>query len=122
MIRGKVRTLQARLEIPMVLGRNRIVSLEFVIDTGFEGALTLPQEAVTTLGLPFFQEIDANLADDTDVRANVHLGTILWNAREIPVAVLAMGRRPLIGTALLQDLRLIADFVEDGEVFVTDRR
>jgi predicted aspartyl protease len=36
------------------------------------------------------------------------------------VAVLAMGRRPLIGTALLEDYHLSIDFCEGGTVLVDD--
>ena len=67
---------------------------------------------------PFFQEIEANLANDTDVKTAVHLATILWEGRELEIAVLAMGRRPLVGTALLDGRRLCVDFVEDGAVVV----
>ena len=59
----------------------------------FAGALTLSPDAVAALGLPFFQEIDANLANDADVKTAVHIATIVWDGREMEVAVLAMGRR-----------------------------
>ena len=88
------------------------------IDTGFAGALTLSPEAVDALGLPFFQEIEANLANDADVRTAVHIATIVWQGRELEVAVLAMGRRPLLGTALLDGNHIGADFTDDGEVAV----
>jgi predicted aspartyl protease len=29
------------------------MEIEFVVDTGFEGALSLPIDAITALGLPF---------------------------------------------------------------------
>ena len=93
-------------------------TIECVVDTGFAGALALSQEAITSLGLPFFQEIEANLANDADVKAAVHIGTIVWDGHEVEVAVLAMGRRPLLGTALLNGRRLCADFDEEGTVLI----
>ena len=36
----------------------------------------------------------------------------------VEVAVLAMGRRPLLGTALLENKRLCADFTEQGNVSI----
>jgi clan AA aspartic protease len=121
MTQGTVHQLQARVNVTFRLPHQPDIELEFVVDTGFEGALTLPPSAVRLLGLPFFQEIDANLADDTDVRTPAYIATILWNGREIPVAVLAMGRRPLLGTALLEDLRLTIDFTENGDVTIQTR-
>lgn len=120
MIHGKVIDLQARLEVTFRLPNVPDIRLEFVVDTGFEGALTLPPDAVAALGLPLIQEISANLADDSAVKTNIHSATILWNGEEIKVAVLAMGRRPLLGTALLSKKRLCADFEENGNVAVGD--
>ncbi len=65
------------------------IEIEFVIDTGFEGALTLPPKAVAALGLPYYQEIDANLANDSSVSVDVYKASIVWNGKECNVAVLA---------------------------------
>lgn len=75
-----------------VAGASRLC-LECVVGTGFAGALTLAPDAIAALGLPFFQEIDANLANDADVKTAVYVATIVWEGREVEVAVLAMGRR-----------------------------
>ncbi|MCW3099336.1 MAG: hypothetical protein JWL77_4954 [Chthonomonadaceae bacterium] len=119
MTQGTVRDLQARVDVVFRLPGRLSLAIECVVDTGFAGALTLSPDAIVELGLPFFQEIDANLANDADVRTAVHVATIIWDGRELEVAVLAMGRRPLIGTALLDGRRLCADFAEDGTVFIT---
>jgi clan AA aspartic protease len=116
--RGIVEDLQARMNILFRLPGRPDFSLECVVDTGFAGALTLPEDVIKALGLPFFQEIDANLANDMDVKADVYVGTIIWGGQEMEVAVLAMGRRPLLGTALLDGKRLCTDFVEQGEVTI----
>ena len=65
-------------------------------------------------------DIKANLADDSNVKTDVHLATILWNGVDRVVPVLALGRRPLLGTALLQDLNLNIDFYEGGSVVLDD--
>jgi clan AA aspartic protease len=66
------------------------------------------------LGLPFYQEMFANLADGSHIKVDVHKATILWDGRAVQVAVLAMGRRPLLGTALLDGYNLNADFEDHG--------
>ncbi|UBF29579.1 clan AA aspartic protease [Kovacikia minuta CCNUW1] len=96
------------------------VAIECVVDTGFEGALTLPPNLVATLGLPYFTRMSANLADDTNIMTQVYLATILWCGVERDVAVLALGRRPLIGTALLEDYHLSIDFYEGGSVVIDE--
>ncbi|MGV0026128.1 clan AA aspartic protease [Phormidesmis priestleyi] len=94
------------------------VEIECVVDTGFEGFLTLPPSLVADLGLPYIVEITANLADDSTVATNVHEATIVWNGIQRQIVVLGMGRRPLIGTALLEDYHLSIDFCEGGTVLV----
>ena len=106
MTQGTVRDLQARVQVIFRLSGRPNLTVECVIDTGFAGALTLSPDLISALGLAFFQEIDANLADDTDVKTAVHLATMLWDGQELEIAVLAMGRRPLLGTALLDGKRL----------------
>lgn len=116
MITGKVVSLQMRVGVVFRLPTQQSVEIEFVVDTGFEGALTLPVEAIAALGLPFFEETSAKLADNTNVRVNLHAATILWEERELLVAVLAMGQRPLLGTALLDGFNLNTDFADNGSV------
>lgn len=120
MINGTVKNLQILVPVTFVLPARYKVVLEFVVDTGFEGALTLPIAAVATLQLPYFSELDANLANDSSTKTDVHIATILWNGQEQEVAVLAMGRRPLLGTALLEGKHLGSDFVEGGVATIVD--
>jgi clan AA aspartic protease len=120
-IHGSVVGLQARIAVILLPPeRSASIEIECVVDTGFEGFLTLPPSIVAELGLPYLININANLADNSSVETNVYLATIIWNGAERNVAVLAMGRRPLIGTALLEDYHLSIDFCEGGTVLVDD--
>ncbi|XHX76226.1 MAG: clan AA aspartic protease [Stenomitos frigidus ULC029] len=96
------------------------VEIECVVDTGFEGFFTLPTAIIADLGLPYIAPIDANLADNSRITTNVHQGTILWHGVERSIPVLAVGRRPLLGTALLEDYHLSIDFCEGGTVLVDE--
>lgn len=120
MIRGQVVGHEAQVGVVLRLPGQPDLAITFVVDTGFEGALSLPPAAIATLGLPYFTRLDANLADDSSVRTDVHAATILWNGMEIDVAVLAMGRRPLLGTSLLFKKRLGIDFEDNGPVTIED--
>jgi clan AA aspartic protease len=122
MIRGSVTGLQARVGVTFRIAGSPNIEIECVVDTGFEGALALPQQAVAAMGLPYLTDLDANLADNSNVSVHVHLGTVVWNGADLDLAVLAMGQRPLLGTALLKDSRLTADFVDGGDVEVVPLR
>jgi len=93
-------------------------SIEFVIDTGFTDYLCLPQAAVALLGLPYLYDIYANLADNSSVTIPLHQAVIIWNGEEREVNVLATGRRPLLGTGLLQGYELNIQFTEGGLVTI----
>lgn len=120
MIHGTVVGLQAQVMITLCLPEYQRVAIECIVDTGFAGALTLPPRVVEALGLPFVIRMNANLADDSNVETPIHQATILWHGVEQNIAVLAMGRRPLLGTALLEDSNLSVDFYEGGTVIVDE--
>ncbi len=117
---GIVVGLQAHMSVILRSIEGSEIEVECVVDTGFEGFLTLPPTVVADLGLSFLASIRANLADNSHVLTNVHQVTLIWNSVEREIPVLAMGRRPLIGTALLEDYHLSIDFCEGGTVLVDE--
>lgn len=118
MIQGSVFGLEAQIKLILCLPNQSRVQIECVVDTGFAGALTLPPQIVAKLGLPFVIRMNANLADDSNVMTAVHKATVMWHGQEEEIAVLAMGCRPLLGTALLEDCNLNIDFREGGAVIL----
>src|SRR5581483_50684 len=75
MMTGRVEALHALLPITFRLPGQPDISIEFVVDTGFTGALTLPLPAVTALKLLYSEETYANLATDQDVALPVYEAT-----------------------------------------------
>jgi predicted aspartyl protease len=57
--------------------------------------------------LTFRHDIPANLADNSEVLLPVHEAIVLWDGEEREVLVIATGRRPLLGTALLDEQELV---------------
>ena len=94
MMIGSVINLHALLNIRFLRIDGSYHDLEFVVDTGFTGFLTLPSQDVAVLGLPLVYHTRAHLADHSEIRLPVHDGTILWNGTELHVNVLATGERP----------------------------
>ncbi len=75
-MQGFVVGLQARMAIVLHLEHSD-VEIECVVDTGFEGFLTLPLATIAELALPYAGRIDANLADSSNVSTEVYWGTLL---------------------------------------------
>ena len=118
MISGHVSNLQAVVSVVIQLPDQPNLALDFVVDTGFTGYLMLPLPAVSVLNLQFLEDVRANLADDQEVLLPVYGATIYWYGEVRNVRVLAGGRRPLLGTALLAGHSLTIDFEEDGRVSI----
>ena len=89
--------------------------VEAVIDTGFNGYLTLPPALVSELGLPFRFRNAATLANGSEEIFDVHGVTVLWGGWPRYVDADAVGPTPLIGMLLLADHDLSIR-VRDGGV------
>ncbi len=120
MISGIVTDRHATVALTFLLSNNSSIPIEFVIDTGFTGELCLPLEAVALMGLTFRHDTPANLADNSEVLLPVYEAIILWDSEEREILVLATGRRPLMGTALLDEQELVIQFTEGGLVTIDE--
>jgi clan AA aspartic protease len=108
------------ITIPFRISNRADFPIEFVIDTGFTDELCLPSEAVALLNLPFKHDMRVNLADNSRVILPLHKAIILWNGEERETRVFATGRRPLVGTALLDEHELVIQFTEGGLVTIDE--
>ncbi len=120
MISGIVTDRHATVSLTFLLVNATTFPIEFVIDTGFTDHLCPPPEAVNLLRLPFLYHLPVNLADNSSVALPVHQATIFWDGVERDVRVFATGRRPLIGTALLNEQELVIQFTEGGLVTIDE--
>jgi clan AA aspartic protease len=116
MIRGTFVERRIILPVIFILSPEIIFDVEFVVDTGFNGYLTLPVEAVGAMNLPLFSTTATILADGTQSLTPTHIATIDWHGEEVLVPVLAMGGKPLLGTSLLNRCRLLVEFTENGSI------
>jgi clan AA aspartic protease len=119
-ISGIVTSRQPTVILTFLLSNGSRVPIEFVIDTGFTGELCLPLEAVSLVGLTFKHDTFANLADNTEVSLPLHEATVLWDGVERDVLIVATGRRPLLGTALLDEQELVIQFTDGGLVTIDE--
>ncbi|TAE60721.1 MAG: clan AA aspartic protease [Nostocales cyanobacterium] len=120
MITGIIKNGRATVNVIFRLPDQPDFTIEFVIDTGFTEFLSLPPRAVNLLGLPFVYDMYATLADNSRVLLPVHQTIIIWNGEEREVNVLATGKLPLLGTALLDGYELSIQFTEGGLVTIEE--
>ncbi len=113
---GYVSQHHVLLNLPVRLPDNSYLEIECVLDTGFTGYLTLHAEAISALNLPFIRSMPATLADNSTILVDVYAAAIRWQGEEREEEVLATGKRPLIGTLLLEGSEICIQFSEGGSV------
>jgi clan AA aspartic protease len=115
---GRVNAFREAVVSVTVRGSLAEEEIEAVIDTGFNGSLTLPPSLIEALGLPFRRRDRAILGDGSETFFDTHEAEIVWDGHPRAIAVDSADTEPLLGTALLDGCELTIRFVDDGEVFI----
>ena len=109
---------EAVIELEVVGSEQRREKVEVVIDTGFNGYLTLPSDAVSRLKLQLAGNRRATLGDGNTVVLDVYLAKMIWHSNEREVLVLQTEGGPLIGMSLLYGNRVTLTIVNGGDVTI----
>jgi clan AA aspartic protease len=119
MIRGVVTENHEGIVRLSIFGRqNQTERIEAVVDTGYDGWLSLPQSLIHDLELPWLTHGRAVLADGSECVFNVHEGEVLWDRRRILIEVDASETMPLVGMQLLEGFELTMKVRQDGPVLI----
>lgn len=92
--------------------------VDAVIDTGFNGFLTLPLPEIVRLGFAYEGTVGVVLGDGAQVRLDAFAGSVLWDGEVREGLILAAEGSPLIGMALLAGSRLCLDVTDGGPVTI----
>lgn len=99
----------------------RVRKIEAVVDTGYNGFLTLPPALVADLDLPFVTSGEATLADGSAVSFDIYTVAVEWDGRTRQVEADVAETTPLVGMRLLSGHDLLVE-VENGERVVIKAR
>lgn len=91
---------------------------EVIIDTGFNGDLTLPSEFIHQLGLTLVGLAGATLADGQMVVTNQYQATAVWDGQHLTVDVLESTNQLLLGTSMVEGRTLTVQMWEGGDVVI----
>jgi clan AA aspartic protease len=119
-ITGAVSPRRQPLVRLVIRGPNgREETIEAMVDSGFNGTMTLPAAVIARLELPLRRTEYATLADNRVVDIASHMGRVLWEGVERPVRILAAGEQPLLGMAMLVGYELRIAMVDGGPVTIS---
>ena len=119
MIEGFVNAnFEAVVTIPLLGPAGQTREVAAVVDTGFNGYLTLPPTLVAELGLPVVGDGEAVLADGSEATFDVYGVTAVWDGHSRYVETAAVGLDALVGMMLLDGNSLFVEVAVGGRVFV----
>lgn len=90
-----------------------------VIDTGFNGSLTLPASVAATLDLDWRGREQGTLSDGRVGYFDIYAARIVWNDHERFVETAIAEGAPLVGMSLLDRHELRINVVSGGEVTIS---
>ncbi len=122
MIEGFVNAnLEAVVTLPVQGPEGQTREVEAVIDTGFNGYLTLPPVVAADLELRVVGDAEAVLADGSEAAFDVHGATVLWDGEARYIEAGAVGIGPLAGMRLLDGYSLYVEVEDGGRVMIEPR-
>jgi clan AA aspartic protease len=114
---GHVRDYFARVMLTLP-GLVAPLSVEFILDTGFEGQLTLPMSAINALQSTYVGNRRVLLADGSLRDRPSYTTTIDWDDQERMVEIMLLEGSPLLGVELLAEMYVQIEMTDGGEVSI----
>lgn len=119
MIVGSVNAFaEATLSLPIQDAEGTEQQVTVIIDTGYDGSLTLPLSLMSALGLPFRSRGVALLADGSEAQFNTYAATVIWNGLPRTILADAADTEPLVGMSLLYGHDIHIQAVDGGSVTI----
>ncbi len=119
MIIGKITAnREAIIELEVIDSNQRKEKVKAVIDTGFNGYLTLPNDLINYLNLQLAGSRYVTLGDGNVVVLDMYFAKVLWHGQEREVLALQADGGPLVGMSLLYGNRVMLEVVENGAVTI----
>lgn len=119
MIEGAVNAdYEPVITLPLLGPAGQRLEVEMVVDTGFNGFLTLPSSLVAELGLPHRGKGRAILANGSQDFFDVWGVTVVWDGQPRYVPADEADATPLVGMALMDDRSLYVEVRDGGRVAI----
>lgn len=121
MFRGRVNPqLEPIVPLQLVAIDGQIHPVEVILDTGFDGSLSLPQHLIRRLGFPLYDDFVSILADGSKTVMRGYDGEIMWHGRRRSVLVLETQGEFLLGMNLLWRNRITIENYANGPVLIEE--
>jgi clan AA aspartic protease len=111
--------LEATIPLHVVSPNGLRQEITAIIDTGYNGALSLPHATVIALALMPSAPRMVTLGDASQRVLDFYTANLHWGGQVRRIRSLCVEGSPLVGTVLLQGYKLEVDFTPGGAVALT---
>lgn len=104
--------------IPLsICGSDRkVYTQDAIVDTGFNGWLSLPPDLIAELNLKWKRRGRAILGDGTECVFDVYEAVLVWDSNFLTVPIDEADSEPLVGMSLMEGYQLMVQVFEGGRV------
>ena len=95
-------------------------STEAVLDTGFDGSLSLPRELINRLGWEPELPVVVMMANGERTAWDTWDGVVIWHTRVRDVLVFEVEQHPLLGMELVSGSQLTIQARNGGQVLIEE--
>ncbi|MBE9212213.1 clan AA aspartic protease [Plectonema cf. radiosum LEGE 06105] len=102
--------------IPLSIRRadGKVFKQDAIVDTGFNGWLSLPPDLIAELNLKWKRRGRAVLGDGSECVFNIHEAVVVWDDTLLTIPVDEADAEPLVGMSLMEGYELKMQIFEGG--------
>ncbi|MBE8989278.1 clan AA aspartic protease [Nostoc sp. LEGE 12450] len=117
MIAGIVNAdLEPIISISICGSDGKIYTQDAIVDTGFNGWLSLPPYSIAQLNLRWKRRGRAILRDGSECVFNVYEAVLVWDGDILIIPVDEADSEPLVGMSLMEGYQVMVQVFENGRV------
>jgi clan AA aspartic protease len=94
----------------------KVYTQDAIIDTGFNGWLSLPPDLIAQLNLKWKRRGRAILGDGSECVFNVYEAVLVWDGNFLTIPIDEADSEPLVGMSLMEGYQLMVQVFEGGHV------
>ena len=117
MITGIVNAdFEAIISLSICGSDGKVYTQDAIVDTGFNGWLSLPPDLIEQLNLKWKRRGRAILGDGSECVFNVYEAIVVWDGDYLTIQIDEADSEPLVGMSLMEGYQFMVQVFEGGKV------